>query len=530
MQTYFLRKLRAGLWLVAVPSLLVGMVFSTSGYAQTLAKPGWVGSGMAAEPWWKNAVLYRISVRSFQDSNGDGVGDLSGVADRMDYLQSLGVDAIVLEQMGDGEGFDDIITAATPRHIRVLVTMEDGASPEADLQVVAQSRMWLTRGAAGVFLHSTQSAANAAPLLHRLRSMTDSFPGGRVLLAETSTNPAPSSIHAISLDEQPTAAKSTRAVAAEAQLMNVPLELTNATAVTIRASLNGVNSAPAATSLFLTEEMYSTGNLLDPEKLAALEGRRRMYGLILLATRSAAELRYGQEIGLLPMRSRGINGGPDALMQWTATNITPVEKPAEKPVEKPAEAPVAKAEPVPSDGYGTYHPYVAPPKVRPAPGLADAEPSGAAAAVDPESLKGFTTGTLPAMPAGSVVLDKADTNVAHEDADPNSLLNFYRRLIALHHSNPALRNGTETLLDYDGLDAVVWFRKPPAGSTALPIVVVCNLSGNPLSVSLSPDLLEQHLKPGSMRSLLTTGTADSVQSTDHFSLPAYGVFMGELYR
>jgi hypothetical protein len=49
-------------------------------------------------------------------------------------------------------------------------------------------------------------------------------------------------------------------------------------------------------------------------------------------------------------------------------------------------------------------------------------------------------------------------------------------------------------------------------------------------VSLNPDLLEQHLRPGTLRSLLTTGTADSVQSTDHFSLPAYGVFLGELYR
>ena len=45
-------------------------------------------------PWWRHAVIYEIYPRSFQDSNGDGVGDLNGIAQRLDYLESLGVDAI----------------------------------------------------------------------------------------------------------------------------------------------------------------------------------------------------------------------------------------------------------------------------------------------------------------------------------------------------------------------------------------------------------------------------------------------------
>src|ERR1700747_482455 len=47
-----------------------------------------------AVPWWRHAVIYEIYPRSFQDSNGDGVGDLNGIAQRLDYLQRLGVDAI----------------------------------------------------------------------------------------------------------------------------------------------------------------------------------------------------------------------------------------------------------------------------------------------------------------------------------------------------------------------------------------------------------------------------------------------------
>ena len=48
----------------------------------------------AACPWWKNAVLYQVYPRSFQDSNGDGVGDLAGIYARLDYLAHLGVDII----------------------------------------------------------------------------------------------------------------------------------------------------------------------------------------------------------------------------------------------------------------------------------------------------------------------------------------------------------------------------------------------------------------------------------------------------
>src|ERR1051326_685454 len=44
--------------------------------------------------WWQHAVFYEIYPRSFADSNNDGVGDLNGIASKLDYLKSLGVDAI----------------------------------------------------------------------------------------------------------------------------------------------------------------------------------------------------------------------------------------------------------------------------------------------------------------------------------------------------------------------------------------------------------------------------------------------------
>ena len=46
--------------------------------------------------WWRSAVIYQIYPRSFQDSNGDGVGDIPGIVSRLDYLKRLGIDAVWL--------------------------------------------------------------------------------------------------------------------------------------------------------------------------------------------------------------------------------------------------------------------------------------------------------------------------------------------------------------------------------------------------------------------------------------------------
>jgi alpha-glucosidase len=73
-----------------------------------------------AEPWWRKAVIYQILVRSFQDSDGDGWGDLPGIVSRLDYLQWLGVHGIWLtpicpSPMLDGgydiEDFDGVHSA-----------------------------------------------------------------------------------------------------------------------------------------------------------------------------------------------------------------------------------------------------------------------------------------------------------------------------------------------------------------------------------------------------------------------------------
>jgi alpha-glucosidase len=111
--------------------------------------PGKSGSrtGMVSSErdWWKNAVIYEIYPRSFQDSNGDGIGDLNGITERLDYLKQLGVDAIWLSpiypspqvdfgydisdyenidpQYGTLADFDRLVAEADKRHIRVIMDM-----------------------------------------------------------------------------------------------------------------------------------------------------------------------------------------------------------------------------------------------------------------------------------------------------------------------------------------------------------------------------------------------------------------------
>ncbi len=107
-----------------------------------------VNKASAAESdstWWKHAVIYEIYPRSFQDSNGDGLGDLNGITSRLDYLKALGVDAIWLTPIypspqvdfgydisnyvaidpayGTMADFNRLVAEAKKRDIRVIMDM-----------------------------------------------------------------------------------------------------------------------------------------------------------------------------------------------------------------------------------------------------------------------------------------------------------------------------------------------------------------------------------------------------------------------
>jgi len=95
--------------------------------------------------WWRGAIIYQVYPRSFQDSNGDGTGDLGGITSRLDYIASLGVDAIWISPFfkspmrdfgydvsdyravdpifGNNADFTELLAAAHERGLKVIVDM-----------------------------------------------------------------------------------------------------------------------------------------------------------------------------------------------------------------------------------------------------------------------------------------------------------------------------------------------------------------------------------------------------------------------
>ncbi|WP_283583050.1 glycoside hydrolase family 13 protein [Limosilactobacillus difficilis] len=76
--------------------------------------------------WWKKAVVYQIYPQSFQDSNGDGIGDLKGIMSRLDYLQSLGVNTLWLTPIYESPMVDNGYDVADYKAINPIYgTMDD---------------------------------------------------------------------------------------------------------------------------------------------------------------------------------------------------------------------------------------------------------------------------------------------------------------------------------------------------------------------------------------------------------------------
>ena len=95
--------------------------------------------------WWKESVVYQIYPRSFMDSNGDGIGDLNGITQKLDYLKELGIDVIwlspvyrspnddngydisdyeaIMDEFGTMEDFDRMLEAAHDRGIRIVMDL-----------------------------------------------------------------------------------------------------------------------------------------------------------------------------------------------------------------------------------------------------------------------------------------------------------------------------------------------------------------------------------------------------------------------
>lgn len=167
--------------------LLALLAIASGLSAQTLARPGWAGSGLTVNRWWKHAVILDLPSPAAIPT-----------PDRLDNLRTLGIDAILLRGVPSlppetANTIDDLLREASQRNLRVLVHLPADQSP---VNLAAAARGWATRGAAGFLLTATTPVA-----LRSVRAALLAIPGERILI----TTPGPNATTQPQTSPQPTA-------------------------------------------------------------------------------------------------------------------------------------------------------------------------------------------------------------------------------------------------------------------------------------------------------------------------------------
>jgi len=558
----------------------------------------WVNASRAApvqhaqqDPWWKYAVIYEIYPRSFQDSNGDGVGDLNGITRRLDYLEALGVDAIWLApffpsphvdfgydvsdyenvdpQYGTLADFDRLLAEAQKRNIRVVVDMVlnhtsdqhpwfidathsrrsvvhdfyiwssglpeaagrrrppnnwvsvfggsaweyvpgidqfyyhrfyrqqpdlNWRNPHVERAMFDVMRFWLDRGVAGFRLDAITSLykdpqlrssqplggrtaqgdpvlsdarTNNLPEVHavlrRMRAMIDHYPGERVLIGETYVKSA--------------AQLSSWYGGARHDELQLPMDTafafdTRLDARDFRRRLTEASTGLQGSQPLLLFDNHDNvrswdrfGDGVHNTEIA------KILATLLLTSRAAALLYQGEEIGqatATPARVEDVRD-PIGITGW--------------PKERGR------------DGERTPMQW-------------DSTPQA-----------GFTASERPWLP---VAPNFREVNVRTELADGESLLSWYKKLIALRRGDPALRTGRLVMLDPGNSHVLTYARVTPEASG---ILVCLNMSSQAQTVT--PNGATAGFAGSHFRTLLSSpGEINVAGPGTRIVLPPFGAWVG----
>ena len=547
----------------------------------------------AQDPWWKHAVIYEIYPRSFQDSNGDGVGDINGITSRLDYLHDLGIGAIWITPMypsplvdfgydvadytaldplyGTLADFDRMMAEAKKRNIRVIMDFvpnhtsdqhswfkesrssrtnpkrnwyiwRDGKgpgeppnnwqswfghsawqfdpttnqyyyhhfyveqpdlnwrNPEVRKAMYDAMRFWLGRGVAGFRLDAvsrlfedpnlhddpilpgknaygdpniqhkyTDNLPEIHEVLREMRKVVDAYPGNPVLISEA---------------DEPNIKELTKMYGVKNDEVQLPMDFQIAdvnklSAPDFRRLLDEVehNAAHGLPHFFFsnhdqprTWDRYGDG--VHNDQIA------KLMAALLLTTRETPLMYYGEEIGMRttpPTRKEDVQD-PIGKIGW--------------PEEKGR------------DGERTPMQW------------------------DNSKDSGFSTADhvwLPIPPSA------AEYNVSVESKGPHSILSFYKRLLALRESNPALRNmrnGSCVSLDRDDPYVLAYLRKNPSNGNS--VLIVLNMSGEERKVKFA--LSSLGIKESSARMLLASPESEQASlPLEHFAIAPFGVFIGSVH-
>jgi alpha-glucosidase len=503
-------------------------------------------SAAARDDWWKHAVIYELYPRSFADSNNDGIGDLKGIAQHMDYLGDLGVDAIWLTpmfpspqadfgydvadyndvdpQFGTVAGADQLIAGGKRQGIKLILDFvinhtsdkhpwfvqsrasrtnpyrdfyiwRDGKAdgtppnnwtslfggsawdkdpttgqyyyhffypqqpdlnwrnPKVEKAMFDAAEWWLKRGVYGYRLDAVgtmferedlkdnppapgkdayglpnQDRVNNTELpevhteLQRLRQQViDRYPG-RILIGETYVG---------------TSAELTKFYGAHNDEVQLPMFLSligirPLTAAQLRPRIEAVeNNAVGGWPCFAlnNHDQRRVPSRYDLPAGTTGDDMARITAALLLTLRGTPILYYGEELGMQ-------NNDPERV-----EDVQDIIGKKGWPIEKGR------------DGERTPMQW------------------------DASANAGFNTGAKPWLPVGP---DYATRNVAAERKDPNSVLNFYRTLIAERRSNPALA-GDMAMVDRSNPDVLSYVRSGGGKK----VLTVLNFGGAPKDVSFA---------------------------------------------
>lgn len=548
-----------------------------------------------AGPWWKYALVYEIYPRSFQDSNGDGIGDLNGITSRLDYLHSLGVNAIWLSpiypspqvdfgydisnyenidpQYGTLADFDHLVQEAKKRHIRILMDMvmnhtsdkhkwflESESSktnpkrdwyvwrdpkgydangkpippnnwislfggsawqydpktkqyyyhefykqqpdlnwrnPKVEKAMFDAVRFWLDRGVAGFRLDAVPTLfedpllrdepvlkgtnafgdpnvsdiyTNNLPEVHgvmrRLRTVVDQYPGDRVLIGETYLP------NVEELNKWYGGAKHNE--------LQLPMDMQVGFIDKLDASLFRKRIQDAETRIDGNQPLFVFDNH-DNERSwdrygdgVHNEAIAKLIATTLLTSHATALMYYGEEIGMVtstPKRKEDVKD-PIGIRGW--------------PKEKGR------------DGERTPMQW------------------------DDSKNAGFSTADKTWLP---VAADYRTVNVKAEEAEPTSLLNWYKQLIAMRRSDPALRDGKQIMLDDTNPSVLSYVREGVGGSPA--IVVALNFTNKPQTVSLDP--AKAGVSGSRVKTLITNSSSlENTTNLHSLTLPPFSSWVGSV--
>ena len=534
----------------------------------------------AEGPWWKGAVIYEIYPRSFQDSDGDGIGDLKGVASRLDYLQSLGVDAIwvapfypspqvdfgydisdytaIDPQFGTMADFDALISAAGKRHIRVILDFvlnhtsdqhewfkasrssrtdpkrdwyvwKDGrgtgppnnwpdgkggawtrdsataqwyyhayAAQQPDLNwrnsqmrsaMADVMRFWMRRGVAGFRLDTVPHLIEDARLRDEPPARDDKGSikhdaSGSILYGYTHYAFQPESHQALKYVRRVTDEFPGRVLISEAYVNNVgellpyygkgdemqlPMAMhfgfnDNWDISQFRTVIAGLETLPGG-----DEPLIVFGNHDQPRWDRFGQNPRQAFVIatMLLASRGTALLYQGDEIGVttwIPARREDVRD-PGGIAGW--------------------------------------------------PGYKGRDGARTPMQWDAHAGADFTNGR-PWLP---IEKDYVTYNVAVQEKDSGSLLNWHKRLIALRRMNAVVANGRTTIVDAANRSVLAWTRHLPGHPS---VIVATNFTGAPAALHLLAG------RNGKARTLMSTAPRATTVDTRALELEPFGVFIGEL--